>query len=60
MDDIIDYSEECDYNALKNSIKHLLRKYAEFNDYGERNPEYDPFYTAYDLAYDVHELIGGI
>ena len=45
MPDTIDYSEECDYNALKNSIKQIPLKYFECDDNGDRSPFHDPDYS---------------
>ncbi len=45
MPDIKDYSEECDYNALKNSIKQIPLKYFECDDNGDRSPFHDPDYS---------------
>lgn len=60
MPDIKDYSEECDYNALKNEIKKILRKYFECDDSGEMNTNYDPNYSAQDAIDDIHDLVGDI
>lgn len=60
MNDIIDYSESCDYNALKSKIKAVLRRYFEVDDDGNSNPEFDENFSA-DVAIDeIHEIIGDI
>ena len=60
MPDIQDYSEECDYNALKNSIKAVLRRYFEADDDGDPNKEYDPNFTAQDAVDEIKDLVGGL
>ena len=60
MPDTIDYSEECDYNALKNGIKQILLKYFECDDNGDPSPTHDEYYTAQDAIDDIHDLIGDI
>ncbi len=60
MPDTIDYSEECDYNALKNGIKQILLKYFECDDSGDQSPFHDPDYSAQDAIDDIHDLIGDI
>lgn len=58
MPDIIDYSEECDYNALKRSIIGVLKKYFECDDNGDPNPEHDDCFTAQDAIDEIHDIIG--
>lgn len=60
MPDTVDYSEECDYNALKNKIANVLRTYFETDDNGDPNERHDPYYTAEQAIDDIHELIGDI
>ena len=60
MPDITDYSEECDYNALKNKIKAVLRRYFECDDDGDANKEYDPNFSAQDALDEIKEAVGGI
>lgn len=60
MPDTVDYSEECDYNALKNGIKQILLKYFECDDSGDRSPFYVPGYSAQNAIDDIHDLIGDI
>ena len=60
MSDIIDYSEECDYNALKNGIKMVLLKYFECHDYGSRSEFFQDGYEAQHAIDDIHDLIGDI
>ena len=60
LDNVTDYSEECDYNALKNKIKKVLKRYFECDDSGDPNKEHDPDYTAQDAIDDIHEIIGEI
>ena len=57
---IIDYSEECDYNALKNKISNVLKTYFETDDNGDPNERYDPYYSAQQALDDIHEIIGDI
>ena len=60
LDGTQDYSEECDYTALKNRIVNVLRKYFEYDDDGEPTPEFDPDYTAQAAIDEIHEIIGDI
>ena len=60
MPDTVDYSEVCDYNALKNGIKQILLKYFECDDNGDRSPFHAPGYTAQNAIDDIHDLIGEI
>lgn len=60
MPDTIDYSEECDCNALKNKSANVLRTYFETDDNGDPNERYDPVYPAEQALDDIHELIGDI
>lgn len=60
MPDIIDYLEECDYNALKNGIKQILLRYFKSDDNGDQSPFYDPDNTAQNAVDDIHDLIGDI
>lgn len=55
-----DYSEECDYNALKKSIAKVLRKYFRYDDNGTPTDEYDPSYSATGALNDIHDIIGDI
>ena len=60
MPDHTDYTEELDYNALKNKIKGVLRRYFETDDSGNDNKEFDDSYTAQDAIDDIHDIIGEI
>ena len=60
LDNVTDYSDECDYNALKNKIKKVLKRYFECDDCGDPNKEHDPDYTAQDAIDDIHEIVGEI
>ena len=57
MPDTIDYSEECDYNALKNGIKMVLLKYFECHDDGSRSEFFQDGYEAQHAIDDIHDLI---
>jgi hypothetical protein len=60
MPDTTDYTEELDYNALKNKIKDVLRRYFETDDDGEPNKEFDDGYTAQQAIDDIHDIVGDI
>lgn len=60
MPETTDYTEECDYNALKNKIKGVLRRYFETDDNGDDNEEFDDSYTAEQAIDDIHDIIGEI
>lgn len=60
MPDTTDYTEELDYNALKNKIKDVLRRYFETDDDGEPNEEFDDGYTAQQAIDDIHDIVGDI
>lgn len=60
MADEHDYTEEVDYNALKNRIKAVLRRYFEVDDDGEPNKEFDDDYTAQQAIDDIHDIVGDI
>ena len=60
MPEAIDCTEELDYNALKNKIKAVLRRYFETNDDGEPNEEFDDGYTAQQAVDDIHDIVGEI
>jgi hypothetical protein len=55
-----DYAEECDYNHLKKQITGVLRKYFEYNDNGDPNPEYDENLSPVDAIDEIHDIIGDI
>lgn len=55
-----DASEDCDYNYLKKQIVGVLRRYFDYNDNGDPNPEFDDTYTAQEAIDDIHEIIGNI
>ena len=55
-----DYADTCDYNYLKKQIKDVLRKYFEYNDYGEPNDAYDPNLDALAALDEIHEIVGEI
>lgn len=63
-DDILDgtqnYSEECDYHALKNKVADVLRKYFQYDDRGEPNASYDPNFEPQAALDEIHEIIGKI
>lgn len=59
-DNITNYSEECDYNALKNKIKAVLRRYFEANDNGDPNPEFDENFAPQAVIDAIHEIVGDI
>ena len=60
MPDITNYTDELDYNALKNTIKQVLLKYFEYDDDGKPNPAYDPSFSAAEAIDEIHDLIGKI
>lgn len=60
MPDPTDYTEELDYNALKNKIKDVLRRYFECDDSGNDNKEFDDSYTAEAAIDDIHDIVGDI
>lgn len=60
MPDINNYSDECDYNALKNKIKAVLRRYFEVNDNGDPNPEFDDSFEPQAVIDEIHEIVGDI
>lgn len=60
MPETIDYSEECDYNNLRNRIIGVLKKYFECDDNGDPNPEFDDCFTSSDAIDEIHEIIGDI
>lgn len=60
MPEAIDYTEELDYNALKNKIKDVLHRYFETDDNGDDNKEFDDSYTAQQALDDIHDIVGDI
>ncbi len=60
MPDTTDYTKELDYNALKNKIKGVLRRYFETDDSGNANKEFDDNYTAQNAIDDIHDIVGDI
>ena len=60
MPDTVDYSEECDYNALKNGIKKILLRYCAWDDNGDPSPTHDEDFTAEEAIDEIHQLIGDI
>lgn len=56
--DSIDCSEECDYNYLKKRIVDVLRKYFEFDDSGNANPEFDANFSAQEAIDEIHDIVG--
>lgn len=55
-----DYSEDCDYNCLKKKIAGVLRRYFDYDDNGDPNPEFDDTYTAQAAIDDIHAIVGDI
>ena len=47
-------------NDFAEEIRHLLRRYFECDDNGDKNAEYDPDYSAQDCIDDIRELVGNI
>lgn len=60
MPDHIDYTEELDYNALKNKIKAVLRRHLPTDDNGNPNPEFDDCFTAEEAIDEIYDIVGGI
>ena len=60
MPDHIDYTEELDYNALKNKIKAVLRRYLPTDDNGDSNPEFDDSFTSEQAIDEIYDIVGGI
>ncbi len=60
LDGIHDYSEELDYNALKNKIRAVLKRYFEADDNGDDNSEYDPNFEPQAAIDEIREIVGGI
>ncbi len=60
MPEETDYTEELNYEALKNKIKAVLRRYFEADDLGDPNPEFDENMTAEDAVDEIKEIVGGI
>lgn len=60
LDGTQDYSEECDYYALKKKVADVLRKYFQYDDCGEPNASYDPDFAPQDALDEIHEIIGSI
>lgn len=57
FDKITDYAE---YNALKNKIRAVLRRYFEVDDNGNPNPEYDESFEPQAAIDEIYEIIGVI
>jgi hypothetical protein len=55
-----DYAGECDYNYLKKQIAGVLRKYFEYNNDGDLNPEYDENLSPVDALAEIRDIIGEI
>jgi len=60
MPETTDYTEELDYNGLKNRIKAVLRRYFEADDDGNPNPEYDEGFEPSACIDEIREIVGGI
>ena len=60
MPDYNDYAEECDYNALKNKIKAVLRRYLPTDDNGDPNPEFDDSFTSEQAIDEIYDIVGGV
>lgn len=60
MPEETDYTEELDYNALKNRIKAVLRRYFEADDDGNPNPEYDAYFEPQAALDEIKEAVGGL
>lgn len=60
MPDTTDYTEELDYNALKNKIKAVLRRHLPTDDNGEPNEEFDDCFTAEEAIDEIYDIVGGI
>ena len=60
MPDYTNYTEERDYNALKNKIKAVLRRYLPTNDNGDSNPEFDDSFTSEQAIDEIYNIVGGI
>lgn len=60
MPEETDYTEELDYNALKNRVKAILRRYFECDDDGNKNAQYDPNFSASDAIDEIKEAVGGL
>lgn len=60
MPDTTDYTEELDYNALKNKIKAVLRRHLPTDDNGDPNPEFDDCFTSEQAIDEIYEIVGGI
>lgn len=60
MPDHIDYTEELDYNALKNKIKAVLRRHLPTDDNGDPNAEFDDCFTAEEAIDEIYDIVGGI
>ena len=60
MPNYIDRTEELDYNALKNKIKTVLRRYLPTDDNGNSNPEFDDSFTSEQAIDEIYDIVGGI
>lgn len=60
MPDPTDYTEELDYNALKNKIKAVLRRHLPTDDNGDPNSEFDDCFTAEQAIDEIYDIVGGI
>lgn len=60
MPEAIDYTEELDYNALKNKIKAVLRRHLPTDDNGDPNLEFDDCFTAEQAIDEIYDIVGGI
>ena len=60
MPNYIDRTEELDYNALKNKIKTVLRRYLPTDDNGNSNPEFDDSFTSEQAIDEIYDVVGGI
>ena len=52
-----DYAEECDYNHLKKQIAGVLRRYFEYNNNGDLNPEYDEDLSPIDALAEIRDIV---
>lgn len=60
MPEHTDYTEELDYEALKNKIKAVLRRHYPTDDNGDPNKEFDDCFTSEQALDEIYELVGGI
>ena len=46
--------------TIINKIKDILRRYFEYNDNGDLNPEFDDYLTPTDAIDEIHRIVGDI